>query len=49
MTYSSSAGEVRKAIGDFTKAYCQEAHLFEWTEHVVHPGHLKHSYADLCD
>ena len=43
-----SPREVRKAIDAFTKAYCQEAHPFEWTKHVVHPGHLKHSYADLC-
>jgi len=43
-----SPKQVRKAIDVFTKAYCQEAHPFEWTKHVVHPGQLKHSYADLC-
>jgi len=43
-----SPREVRKAIDTFTKAYSQEAHPFEWTKHVVHPGQLKHSYADLC-
>lgn len=42
-----SPREVRKAIDAFTKAYCQEAHPFEWTKHVVHPGQLKHSYAEL--
>ena len=43
-----SPRQVRKAIDAFTEAYCQEAHPFEWTKHVVHPGELKHSYADLC-
>ena len=43
-----SPREVRKAIDAFTKAYCQEAHPFEWTKHVFHPGQLKHSYAELC-
>ena len=44
-----SPREVRKAIDAFTKAYCRQAHPFEWTKHVVHPGQLKHSYADLCN
>lgn len=44
-----SPGQVRKAIDDFTEVYCQEAHPFEWTKHVVYPGQLKQSYADLCN
>ncbi len=44
-----SPREVRRAIDAFTEAYSQEAHPFEWTKHVVHPGQLKHSYADLCN
>jgi transposase len=43
-----SPKEVRKAIDAFTEAYSREAHPFEWTKQVVHPGHLKHSYAELC-
>ena len=44
-----SPRQVHKAIDAFTKAYCHEAHPFEWTKHVVPPGQLKRSYADLCN
>jgi transposase len=46
---AGSPREVRRAIDAFTEAYSQEAHPFEWTKHVVHPGQLKHTYADLCN
>jgi transposase len=44
-----SIRDVRKSIDAFIDAYSQEAHPFEWTKHIVHPGHLKKSYADLCN
>ena len=25
------------------------AHPFEWTKQILHPGHLKQSYDDLCN
>ena len=46
---ANSVREVRKTIDAFTEAYCQEAHPFEWTKYIVHPGQLKHSYADLSN
>lgn len=46
---ASSPRDVRKAIDAFTEAYCQNAHPFEWTKSVVHPGQLKHKYTDLCN
>jgi len=46
---ASSVRDVRKSIDAFIEAYSQEAHPFEWTKHIVHPGQLKHSYADLCN
>ena len=44
-----SVRDVRKSIDAFIDAYSQEAHPFEWTKQIVHPGHLKKSYADLCN
>lgn len=41
--------EVRNAIDAFAEAYPKNAHPFEWTKHVVHPGHLKQRYTDLCN
>lgn len=44
-----SAWDVRKAIDAFIAAYSQNAHPFEWTKNIVHPGQLKSKYADLCN
>ena len=46
---ATSSRNLRKAIDAFTDAYSQNAHPFEWTKHVVHPGQLKHRYGDLCN
>jgi transposase len=46
---AGSVRDVRKSINAFIDAYSQRAHPFEWTKHIVHPGQLKHSYADLCN
>ncbi|MDP2664950.1 MAG: IS630 family transposase, partial [bacterium] len=46
---TTSSRNLRKAIDSFTEAYSQNAHPFEWTKHVVHPGQLKHKYGDLCN
>lgn len=46
---ANSPQDVRKAIDAFIQAYCEEAHPFEWTKDIVHPGQLKHKYADLCN
>jgi transposase len=44
-----SSRDVRKAIDAFITAYSKEAHPFEWTKTIVHPGQLKSKYADLCN
>jgi transposase len=44
-----SSRDVRKTIDAFIAAYSKEAHPFEWTKTVVHPGQLKPNYADLCN
>jgi transposase len=44
---TTSVRDLRRAIDAFIEAYCQNAHPFEWTKHVVHPGQFKHNYADL--
>jgi transposase len=41
--------DVRQAIDAFVNAYCKDAHPFEWTKSIVHPGQLKHNYTDLCN
>jgi transposase len=46
---ATSSRDLRKAIDAFTEVYSQNAHPFEWTKHVVHPGQLKHKYGDLCN
>lgn len=46
---ANSPRDVRKAIDAFIDAYSKDAHPFEWTKQVVHPGQLKHRYADLCN
>ncbi len=46
---TTSSRDLRKAIDAFTEAYSPNAHPFEWTKHVVHPGQLKHKYGDLCN
>jgi transposase len=40
---------LRKAIDAFVEIYSENAHPFEWTKQIVHPGKLKHRYADLCN
>jgi transposase len=45
----TSVREIRKAIDAFIDAYSKNAHPFEWTKSVVHPGQLKTKYADLCN
>jgi transposase len=44
-----SSRDVRKTIDAFITAYSKDAHPFEWTKAVVHPGQLKSKYADLCN
>ena len=46
---ATSPRDVRKAIDAFTKAYCNDAHPFEWTKDIVHPRQLKRIYTDLCN
>lgn len=46
---ANSPRDVRRAIDAFVETYSQEAHPFEWTKHVVHPGQLKNKYTDLCN
>jgi transposase len=46
---TTSSRNLREAIDDFIGIYSQNAHPFEWTKHVVHPGQLKHKYGDLCN
>ena len=46
---ATSCRNLRKAIDAFVAVYSQNAHPFEWTKHVVHPGQLKHKYGDLCN
>jgi len=43
----TSFRNLRKAIDDFTSAYSQTAHPFEWTKQTVHQGNLKHTYSQL--
>jgi transposase len=44
-----SSKDLRKTIDAFITAYSKDAHPFEWTKNVVHPGQLKSRYADLCN
>ena len=44
----TSPRQVRQAIDRFIEAYIQVAHPFEWKKAIVHQGHLKHNYSDLC-
>lgn len=46
---ANSPHDVREAIDAFTQAYCKDAHPFEWTKDIVHPGQLKNNYSDLCN
>ncbi len=46
---ATSSRDLRKAIDAFTEVYSQNAHPFEWTKHVVHPGQLKLQYGYLCN
>ena len=45
---STDPRQVCQAIDRFTDARNQHPAPFEWTKTVVHPGGLKHCYADLC-
>ncbi len=45
---STTPREVCQAIDLFTDARNEHPVPFEWTKNVVHPGGLKHRYADLC-
>lgn len=45
----TSFRKLRQAIDAFIEAYSQNAHPFEWTKQVVHPGNLKHTYSQLCN
>jgi transposase len=47
--HATSPRDVRKAIDAFAKAYCNDAHPFEWTKDVVYSGQLKRKYSDLCN
>jgi transposase len=44
----TSFRKLRQAIDAFIEVYSQNAHPFEWTKQVVHPGNLKHTYSQLC-
>ncbi len=44
-----SSRDVRNTIDAFITAYSKDAHPFEWTKTIVHPGQLKSKYADLCN
>lgn len=46
---STSSRDLRKTIDAFIETYSQNAHPFEWTKHIVHPGQLKHKYGELCN
>jgi transposase len=46
---ATSVRDIRNTIDAFVEVYSQEAHPFEWTKEVVHPGKLKINYADLCN
>jgi len=45
----TSFRKLRQAIDAFIEVYSQNAHPFEWTKQVVHPGNLKHKYSHLCN
>jgi len=46
---ASSVRDVCRAIDAFTQVRNEEAEPFQWTKQVVHPGHLKSSYSQLCN
>lgn len=46
---ATSPRDIRMAIDAFVAAYSKEAHPFEWTKRLVHPGKLTPKYADLCN
>ena len=45
----TSIRQLRQAITDFTEAYNETAHPFEWKATEVRPKNLKTKYADLCN
>ena len=42
----TSPRQLRKRIDDFTGAYNEDAHPFEWTKQVVFSKHPRATYAD---
>jgi transposase len=46
---ANSVRDVCQAIDNFTQDRNKNAAPFEWTKQVVHPGHLKHTYSQLCN
>ena len=46
---ATSLQDICRAIDSFTLAHNEHAEPFEWTKRVIHPGHLKHMYGDLCN
>jgi len=45
----TSIHQLRQAITDFTEAYNETAHPFEWKATKVRPKSIKSNYADLCN
>ncbi|MBI2858707.1 MAG: transposase [Chloroflexi bacterium] len=45
---AASVRDLCRAIDTFTQARNDHTDPFEWTKRVVHPGHLKHTYSQLC-
>ncbi len=45
---ANSVRDVCKAIDTFTQVRNEDAVPFEWTKQIVYPGHLNHTYSQLC-
>jgi len=46
---ANSVRDICRAIDTFTRVRNEKAEPFKWTKQVVHPGHLKHKYSQLCN
>ena len=46
---ANSVRDICRAIDTSTRVRNEKAEPFEWTKQVVHPGHLKHKYSQLCN
>lgn len=46
---ANSVRDICHAIDIFTQSRNEQAEPFEWTKRVVYPGHLKHTYSQLCN